>query len=58
MFTGRATPTEETKSKKIVVAIDAHGGDFGIVKVVPRARDVLILQTDLWAVPTWRAARW
>jgi hypothetical protein len=58
MFTGRATPTEETKSKKIVARGRRSRGEFGIVKVVPRARDVLILQTDLWAVPTWRAARW
>jgi len=53
-FTGRATPTEDTKSKKITAAVDAYESDFGTVKVVPnrfvRARDVLILQTDLWAV--------
>jgi hypothetical protein len=53
--TGRATPTEDTKSKKITAAVDAYESDFGTVKVLPnrfvRARDVLILQTDLWAVP-------
>jgi len=53
-FTGRATPTEDTKSKKIVASVDAYESDFGTVKVVPnrftRTRDVLVLQTDMWAV--------
>ncbi len=53
-FTGRATPTEETKSKKIIAAVDAYELDFGTVKVVPnrfqRARDVLVLEMDKWAV--------
>ena len=53
-FTGRATPTEETKSKKIIAAVDAYESDFGTVKVVPnrfqRARDVLVLEMDKWAV--------
>ena len=34
-FTGCATPTEETKSKKIIAAVDAYESDFGTVKVVP-----------------------
>jgi hypothetical protein len=54
-FTGRATPIEETKSKKIIAAVDAYESDFGTVKVVPnrfqRARDVLVLEMDKWA---WR----
>jgi hypothetical protein len=53
-FTGRATPTEETKSRKIIAAVDAYESDFGTVKVVPnrfqRARDVLVLEMDKWAV--------
>jgi hypothetical protein len=53
-FTGRATPIEETKSKKIVAAVDAYESDFGRLKIVPnrfqRARDVLVLQMDMWAV--------
>jgi hypothetical protein len=53
-FTGRATPTEDTKAKKIVAAVDAYESDFGRLKIVPnrfqRARDVLILQMDMWAV--------
>src|ERR1700704_3345456 len=53
-FTGRATPTEDTKSKKITAAVDAYESDFGKLKIVPnrfqRARDVLVLQMDMWAV--------
>ncbi|HEY1544972.1 MAG TPA: DUF5309 domain-containing protein [Xanthobacteraceae bacterium] len=53
-FTGRATPIEETKGKKIIAAVDAYDSDFGYLKVVAnrftRARDVLVLQMDMWAV--------
>lgn len=53
-FTGRATPIEETKSKKIVASVDAYESDFGVLKVVAnrfqRTRDVLVLQMDMWAV--------
>ncbi len=53
-FTGRASPIEDTKSKKIVASVDAYESDFGKLKVVPdrfqRARDVLILETDKWAI--------
>jgi len=53
-FTGRATPTEDTKSKKITASVDAYESDFGTIKVVPnrfqRPRDVLVLQMELWAI--------
>jgi hypothetical protein len=53
-FTGRATPTEDTKSKKITASVDAYESDFGTIKVVPnrfqRSRDVLVLQMEMWAV--------
>ena len=53
-FTGRATPTEDTKSKKIVASVDFYESDFGTLKVAPnrfqRARDVLVLEMDMWAV--------
>jgi hypothetical protein len=53
-FTGRATPTEDTKAKKIVASVDVYESDFGTLKVAPsrqvRARDVLVLQSDMWAV--------
>jgi hypothetical protein len=37
-FTGRSTPMEEAKSKKIVAAVDAYESDFGKLKVVPVAQ--------------------
>jgi Family of unknown function (DUF5309) len=53
-FTGRATPTEDTKSKKIVASVDYYESDFGKMKVVPnrfqRARDVFALEMDKWAI--------
>jgi hypothetical protein len=53
-FTGRATPMEDTKSKKIVASVDVYESDFGTLKVVAnrfqRTRDALVLQTDMWAV--------
>ena len=53
-FTGRAQPIEETKSRTIIAAVDAYESDFGRLKVIPnrfmRTRDVLLLQTDMWAM--------
>jgi hypothetical protein len=53
-FTGRATPIENTSSKKITASVDAYESDFGRLKVAPdrfqRSRDVLVLETDKWAV--------
>lgn len=54
-FVGRGTPTEDTKAKKIVAAVDVYESDFGMVKIVPnrnnlRTRDALVLQTDMWAL--------
>lgn len=53
-FTGRSTPTEDAKSKKIVASVDVYESDFGTLSVVAnrfqRARDVLILQDDMWAL--------
>jgi hypothetical protein len=53
-FTGRATPTEDAKTKKIVASVDAYESDFGTLKVVAnrfqRSRDCLALQMDMWAV--------
>jgi hypothetical protein len=55
-FTGRSTPMEEAKSKKIIATVDVYESDFGRLKVVPnrfqRARDVLVLQLDMWALAT------
>jgi hypothetical protein len=53
-FTGRSSPIEEAKSKKIVASVDAYVSDFGTLSVIAnrfsRARDVLILEQDKWAV--------
>lgn len=53
-FVGRATPVEDTKSKKIVASVDAYESDFGRLSVVAnrfqRARDVLVLEMDMWAL--------
>lgn len=53
-FTGRATPTEDTRAKKITASVDAYESDFGTLKVVPnrfqRTRDVLVIQDDMWAI--------
>jgi hypothetical protein len=53
-FTGRATPTEDTKAKKIVASVDFYESDFGKLSVTPnrfmRSRDVLVLQSEMWAV--------
>jgi len=53
-FTGRATPMEDTKAKKIVASVDFYESDFGKLAVTPnrfmRARDALVLQTEMWAV--------
>lgn len=53
-FTGRSTPMEESKSKKIVASVDVYESDFGTLKVAPsrqvRTRDVLVLQSDMWAI--------
>ena len=52
-FTGRASPIEETKTKKIVASVTAYESDFGTLTVVPnrfmRTRDVLVLEMDKWA---------
>lgn len=57
-FTGRASPIEDTKAKKITAAVDAYESDFGKLKVVPnrfmRSRDALVLQMDMWAKATLR----
>lgn len=54
MFTGRATQTEDTKSKKITASVTAYESDFGTLKIVAnrfqRARDVLVLEMDKWAI--------
>lgn len=53
-FTGRSTPMEEAKSKKITATVEAYESDFGRLKVVAnrfqRSRDVLVLEMEKWAM--------
>ncbi len=53
-FTGRASPIQDAKSKKITASVDAYESDFGTLKVVAnrftRTRDCLVLQMDMWAL--------
>jgi hypothetical protein len=53
-FTGRATTTQDAKSKRIVASVDFYESDFGKLSVAPnrfqRARDVFVLQMDMWAL--------
>lgn len=58
-FVGRGTPTEDTKAKKIVAAVDVYESDFGTLRITPnrnnpRTRDALIIQMDMWALATLR----
>jgi hypothetical protein len=51
-FTGRATPTEDTRAKKITASVSAYESDFGTLKLVAnrfsRSRDAWVLQMDMW----------
>jgi hypothetical protein len=53
-FTGRATPTEDTRAKKITAAVTAYESDFGVLTIAAdrfqRARDVFALQMDMWGI--------
>lgn len=57
-FTGRSTPTEDAKSKKIVASVDFYDSDFGKQRVMAsrnmRARDCLVLQMSMWSMATLR----
>ena len=60
-FTGRASPIEETSSKKIVASVDAYESDFGRLKVVPNrlqrsavysdtVSEAFVFEMDKWAL--------
>ncbi len=60
-FTGRSSPVEEAKSKKIVAAVDAYESDFGTVKVVANrfqrctglsdtVSEAFVFEMDKWAL--------
>jgi hypothetical protein len=52
-FTGRGTPMQDQADKKITAGVDIYESDFGRLRAVPnrfmRPRDVLVIQTDMWA---------
>ena len=53
-FTGNATRFKGAEDKSLMAAIDIYDSDFGELQIIPnrfqRARDVHILQKDMWAV--------
>jgi|SRR5215475_635124 len=53
-FTGRSTPTQDAAAKKITASVQVYESDFGTLRIVPnrfqRARDVLVLQMDMWGL--------
>lgn len=55
---GNATRFIEASSEKIVAGVNLYAGDFSEVKIVPdrfmRSRDLLVLNTDYWALSWFR----
>ncbi|KKL49083.1 hypothetical protein LCGC14_2319080 [marine sediment metagenome] len=53
-FTGNATRFKGAEDKSLQAAIDIYDSDFGELQIIPnrfqRARDVHILQKDMWGV--------
>ncbi|MEZ5935826.1 MAG: DUF5309 family protein [Alphaproteobacteria bacterium] len=53
-FDGIATKYQNAESGKIIAGVDYYESDFGMMKAIAdrfsRARDVWVLQADLWAV--------
>jgi hypothetical protein len=60
-FTGRSSPIQDAKSKKITASVDVYESDFGSLKVVPNrflrldgssriGREVLVLEMEKWAL--------
>jgi hypothetical protein len=53
-FTGRSSPIEQSKDKKITASVSAYESDFGVLQVkanrFQRTRDVLVLEMGKWAV--------
>ncbi len=60
-FTGNATRYIDAEDKQLVTSIDVYVSDWGELRIVPnrfqRARDLLVLQKNMWAVAYLRAFR-
>lgn len=58
-FTGNATRMDQAEDKKLTASVDVYVGDFGTIRAMPnrfqRARDVWILQPDMWAMAFLRS---
>lgn len=54
-FTGGSTSFQKAEDKTLHATFDVYESDFGNLNIVydrfQRARDALIIQTDMWAVP-------
>lgn len=54
-FTGGSTSMQKAEDKVLHATFDVYESDFGQLRVVPNrfqtARDALVLQSDMWAVP-------
>lgn len=57
-FTGNSQRIDEGEDKKLTASLDIYVSDFGTVKAVPsrfcRSRDVLVIDTEYWAIATLR----
>lgn len=53
--------THENTDKKVINAVSVYESDYNVIRVVPnrwlRARDVLVLEKDMWAVTTLRGMK-
>lgn len=60
-FAGNATRMNEADTGKLYAAIDVYEHDFGSLKITPnrfqRARDGLVINSDLWAVAFLRPVK-
>lgn len=54
-FTGNSTSMQKAEDKVLHATFDVYESDFGSLRIVPnrfqRARDALVLQADMWAIP-------
>lgn len=57
-FTGNSTRFDKGEDKRVTASVDVYVSDFGELKAVPsrfqRARDVLVIQSDKWAMAVLR----
>jgi hypothetical protein len=60
-FTGNATRNIDATQKQLITSIEVYESDWGVLNIIPnrfsRARDVHILQKDMWALAFLRPFR-